>query len=193
MAWLTESEVLDIGFKHIGNDVLISNKASFYGAANISIGDRSRIDDFCVLSAGAGGIDIGCNVHVAVFCSLIGAEEIKLSDFSCISSRVSVYSSSDDFSGLAMTNPTVPAEYTNVRSSPVLLGRHVVVGSGAVILPGSKVLEGASVGALSLVRSNCSAWGVHAGVPAKFIKARPKEIANLERDYLESLKSDNNS
>ena len=39
---------------------------------------NSRIDDFCVLSAGEGGIEIGDYVHVAVFCMLIGAGKIKL-------------------------------------------------------------------------------------------------------------------
>ena len=92
-----------------------------------------------------------------------------------------------------MTNPTVPTEYTKVRSSPVLLGRHVVVGAGTIILPGSKVLEGASVGALSLVYGKCNAWGVYAGVPAKLIRPRLKGVLGLEEEYLKTIKGDGDS
>lgn len=74
----------------------------------------SRIDEFCVLLAGTGGIVIGNNVHIAVFCSLIGKEVIKINDFANLSSRVSIYSSSDDYSGEYMTNPTIPSHLTNV-------------------------------------------------------------------------------
>lgn len=81
MAILTEEQLKDVGFKSIGQNVRISDKASIYGAKNISIGSNVRIDDFVVLSAGVGGIEIGSYIHIAVFSSLIGAEKITLSDF----------------------------------------------------------------------------------------------------------------
>ncbi len=88
------------------------------------------------MSAGDGGIEIGSYVHVAVFCSLIGKGRIRLGDFVNLSSRVSVYSSSDDYSGAAMTNPMVPSGFTNVLDDDVEIARHAIVGSGSVILPG---------------------------------------------------------
>lgn len=45
-SFLSENELKAIGFKCYGSNVLISRKASIYGAANISIGDNVRIDDF---------------------------------------------------------------------------------------------------------------------------------------------------
>ena len=83
---------------------------------NIVIGNNVRIDDFVVLSAGQGGIEIGNYIHIAVFSSLIGAGRIALSDFCNISSRVSIYSSSDDYTGEYMTNPMMPKILTNVTS-----------------------------------------------------------------------------
>ena len=65
-------DIESIGFKSVGKNVLISDKSTIYNAKNIEIGDNVRIDDFCVISAGEGGIKIGNNVHIAVFCSLIG-------------------------------------------------------------------------------------------------------------------------
>jgi dTDP-4-amino-4,6-dideoxy-D-glucose acyltransferase len=125
-----------MGFRHVGENCLLSDKASYYNCKNISIGSNTRIDDFSVLSAGDGGIEIGEYVHLAIGTSLIGAGKIFVQDFAGLSSRVSVYSSNDDYSGQFLTNPTVPSRYTNVMSSDVIIGKHVIVGSGSVILPG---------------------------------------------------------
>jgi len=59
MSVYTDNELHEMGFASIGQNVRVSRKASIYNAAQISIGDFSRVDDFCVLSAGAGGIQIG--------------------------------------------------------------------------------------------------------------------------------------
>ena len=159
-------------------------KASFYNSKKISIGSNVRIDDFCVLSAGEGGIEIGNNVHVAVFCSLIGSGKITISDFSNLSSRVSIYSSNDDYSGLTLTNPTIPDDFKNVRSADVLLCKHVIIGAGSVVLPGVKLNEGASIGALSLVSKDCEEFKIYAGVPAKAIKVRKKDLKLIEIDFI---------
>ena len=184
MAKLSYSDIEKMGFESVGENVLISDRASFHNCANISIADNVRIDDFCVLSAGAGGIEIGSYVHVAVYSSLIGAGRITLSDFCNISSRVSIYSSSDDYSGASMTNPMVPDTYTDVLHADVLLGKHVIVGSGSIILPGVTIAEGGAVGALSLVRENCRAFGIYAGTPAKFIKERKRGLLELEKNFM---------
>jgi len=180
MAWLDKDQIREIGFGAVGDNVLISNRASFYNCSNIFIGSNVRVDDFCVLSAGVGGIYIGSYIHLAVFSSLIGAGAIRLSDFSNISSRVSIYSSSDDFSGEWMTNPTVPEEFTGVSHGDVFVGRHVVIGSGSVVLPGVVLADGVAVGALSLVNKSCEPFGVYAGTPARRIKERKRELLSVE-------------
>ncbi|WP_157609621.1 acyltransferase [Variovorax sp. Root473] len=178
---MDQSALLAVGFASIGRNVLISDRASFYGAARISIGDNVRIDDFCVLSAGAGGIAIGSYVHLAVYSSLIGRGRITLRDFCNISSRVSIYSSSDDYTGAAMTNPMVPEDFTNVFHADVIIGRHVIVGSGTVVLPGVTLEEGGAIGALSLVRDNCGPFGIYAGTPARFVRERQRGLLEAEQ------------
>lgn len=184
MATLGRDAIEKLGFLSVGKNVQISNLATFYGASRISIGDNVRIDDFCVLSAGSEGINIGQHVHIAVYSSLIGAGKITLSDFCNISSRVSIYSSSDDYSGAAMTNPTVPSTYTQVLHAGVFMGKHVIVGSGSVILPGVILEEGVAVGALSLIKNNCTAFGVYGGNPARRIKERKRDLLDLEKKFL---------
>ena len=51
-SFYSEKELLSIGFKSYGINVLISRYARFYRPENIVIGDHVRIDDFCILSAG---------------------------------------------------------------------------------------------------------------------------------------------
>ncbi len=184
MATLTRHQIEAMGFASVGRNVQVSARASFHGAERIVLGDNVRIDDFCVMSAGSGGIRIGHHVHVGVFASLIGAGMITLSDFCNISSRVSIYSSNDDYSGAAMTSPTVPGEYTNVAHSDVFLGRHVIVGSGTVILPGVTLADGVAVGALSLINLDCEAFGIYAGTPARRIKERRRDLLELEQRFL---------
>ena len=77
-----KDELKEIGFKYLGKNVLISNKTSIYNAKNITIGNNTRIDDFCILSAGEGGIEIGDYVHIACYSSLIGKGKIQMNDYS---------------------------------------------------------------------------------------------------------------
>lgn len=184
MPQLSAEAIAEMGFAKVGNNVMLSDRASFYNCNKISIGDNVRIDDFCVLSGGEGGISIGCHVHLAVGVILMGAGSITLGDFSGLSSRVSVYSSSDDYSGTCMTNPTLPAKYTGVIAHrDVSIGKHVIVGSGSVILPGVTLEQGVAVGALSLVNKDCSEFGIYAGNPARRIKERKRDLLEVEREF----------
>lgn len=183
----TKEELKKIGFKSVGDNVLISNKTSIYNPQNITLGNNVRIDDFCVISAGSGGIEIGNNVHIAVFCSLIGQEKIVMKDFSGLSSRVSIYTSTDDYSGEFMTNPTIDSKYTNVINGNIILGKHVIIGSGTIILPNVSISDYSAVAALSLVNKNVDESKIVGGVPAKVIKERKNNLFNLECEYLKNF------
>jgi len=191
-SFYSSEELNNIGFGFIGKEVKISRHATFYNPENISIGNFTRIDDFCVLSSGSGGIEIGRNVHIAVYVSLIGKAKISIGDFANLSSRVGIYSSSDDYSGEFLSNPTVDEKYTRVNSSPVNIGNHVIVGSGSVVLPGVTLEQGVSIGALSLVNKDCEAFKIYAGTPIRYIKDRSRKLLKLagklnqdERNLLE--------
>lgn len=181
MPFLSHEALQAMGFKSLGHNVLISDRASIYGAARISLGDHTRIDDFCIISAGEGGIEIGRYVHLACYVSIIGAGRVVMEDFSGCSSRVAIYSSNDDYLGNALTNPCVPPEYTNVSSAPVHIGRHAIIGATCVILPGVTIGEGSAVGALTLVSRNLEPWGIYAGTPPRRIKDRSKALLEKEK------------
>jgi galactoside O-acetyltransferase len=185
--WLSGAELRALGFRQLGRDVKVSRRASIHQAASISLGDAVRIDDFCVLTGG-GGLIIGNFVHVACFCGLFGGSGITIGDFSQLSGRVAIYSESDDFSGLSMTNPTVPDRYrTTLKKGRVELGRHALVGAGSTLLPGVVLEDGAAVGAHSLVTRRCEAWWIYVGVPVRKLRRRSRKLLEQESELLKSL------
>lgn len=188
MSFYSPEELAKLGLRSFGENVLISRKASLYNAGAIDLGSHVRIDDFCVLSAGAGGIAIGSFVHVAVYASMIGSGRISLGDYSGLSGRVAVYSSSDDFSGEHLTNPMVPEPYRGVTSAEVVIKRHVIVGAGSVVLPGVTIGEGAAIGAMSLVHRDCERFSIYTGVPARRVKTRGSRLLELEATHRAELR-----
>ena len=182
MAYLSSENLYRFGFKKLGKNVKISDKASIYNPDQIEIGDFSRIDDFCVLS---GKITIGRNVHIAPMSLVAGGEKgITLSDFSGLAYHTQVFTQSDDYSGLTLTNPTIPKEYKRERKLAVYIGRHVIIGAGSIVFPGVHLADGCSVGAMSLVSQSTEPWGVYVGNPATRVSERRKKLLELEQAYL---------
>lgn len=178
--FLDDAGVAALGLASVGANVRIDAAARFYGAGRIEVGSHTRIDAFCVLSAGVGGIRIGNHVHVAAHGFIAGAGRIELDDFANVSGRVSIYSSNDDYSGTTLTGPTVPEELRDVHVAPVHVGRHVIVGSGSVILPGVTIGDGAAVGALSIVKRDVEPFTIVAGPDTRVIGERKRDLLELE-------------
>ena len=180
-SFYSREELNGLGFAHVGENVLVSKKASIYGAQNITIGNNVRIDDFVILS---GKITIGDYVHIAAYAALFAGDAgIELHDFTGVSSRVTIYAISDDYSGEAMTNPMVPDEVRNVIKGKVVLKKHALIGASSLVLPGVTFEEGAATGACSLITKSCDEWSLYVGTPAKKIKDRSRKILELEKEY----------
>ncbi len=188
----TREELEEFGFASIGRNVRVHRSALIYGADRVSLGDNSRIDCFSMLSAGADGIAIGQNVHLGAGAFLFGGGgRIGLDDFSGLSSRVVIYTASDDYTDGYMTNPTVPIEFRKIESGAVRLGRHAIVGAGSVILPGVTLKTGAAIGAMTCVRRDVEEFSIVAGRSSvgKVVGERKRLLLDLElqcRDQLDS-------
>lgn len=178
----SDREIETFGFKHLGENVKISRYTNIYNPNLVNIGNNVRIDDFCILS---GTINLGSFIHVGAYCGLYGDSSITLEDFSGLSARVLVYSSSEDYSGKYMTNPTVDEEFTNSIRIPVLIQKHSIIGAGSILLPGVIIKEGCAIGAASLVNKSTDPWGIYAGVPIKLIKLRSKDVLIFEKKFQE--------
>jgi galactoside O-acetyltransferase len=175
-SFYSQKELLELGFRKVGTNVLISRFARFYGNSNIEIGNHVRIDDFCILS---GNIKLGSYIHISPFCALYGKFGIEMEDYTGLSPRCTVFSASDDFTGEYMVSPMVPDELTNVTGGKVTIKRFSQIGAGTVILPDVTLHEGTAVGAMSLVKSSTEEWSIFAGCPAIKIKNRKRNIIKL--------------
>ncbi len=181
-SFYSETELVEIGFHSIGENVMISRKCSIYSPQRISIGNNVRIDDFCILS---GNLRIGDYVHVAAACLLFGGNDgIVMEDFTAISSRSALYAESDDYSGSALSNPTVPQEYRKIHGGGIIMRKHSIIGAGCTVLPGVIIGEGSSIGAMSLINKSLDAWGIYVGIPCRYINERNKDLLKMEQDLL---------
>ena len=179
-------ELATLGLRAAGRDVQVSRHAIFFGPERIIIGDHSRVDAFCILSAGPGGIHVGRNVHVSVYSAILGREPVDIGDFATVSARCTIFSSSDDYSGTTMANATVPERYRGVVGGPVVVRTHALIGTGCIVLPGVTIGESSCVGAGSLVKVDVAPFDMVAGVPARVIGQRRTQhralAANLLRE-----------
>lgn len=177
-------ELRGFGFGRVGENVQIAKNCTIIGLPNISIGDNVRIDANTHIIAASGKVVLGSYIHIGGTCHLAARGGITMADFSGLSQGVRIYSASDDYSGRYLTNPTVPTEFTGCTVAPVDLGRHVILGSGCVVLPGCTIGEGASVGALSLVTKSLDPWGVYFGSPVRRMKSRSRQLLDVEAEFL---------
>jgi acetyltransferase-like isoleucine patch superfamily enzyme len=173
-SFLTRAALENLGFASLGKDVLIHETSVLVGCDRISIGDKARIDPFCVVSARE-PVSIGAYTHIAAHVGLLGAYGITIEDFVSVSHGARIFSASDDFKAGALIGSQVPDELRAVRSGRVVIERHGCVGANCVVLPGARLREGATVGALSLVRGELEPWTVNAGVPAKPVAKRDRD------------------
>ncbi|AIN65971.1 acyltransferase [Providencia stuartii] len=187
--YFNEEDLKAFGFKSIGENVSIAKNCTIVGLENITIGDNVRIDGYSTIIVPKGGwLYIGSHIHIGGYSFLSAGSGIELNDFSGLSQGVKIYSRTDDYSGEYLTNPMIPSEFTGVQEGTVILEKHVIVGSGSVILPNVEIGEGSSVGAQSLVMKNLESWGVYFGSPVKKIKSRSKKILELESKFLSQNK-----
>ena len=113
----------------------------------MEFGENISIHDFCYLDA-IGGLKIGNNVRIAHNCSLISGQHKY------------------DVAGKTIYE-------SGYKFEKVSLGNDIWIGTGAVILPGLKIGDGAVIGANSVVTKNIKPYSIVGGVPAKLIARRP--------------------
>lgn len=162
------------GFARFGHHVRIYDLVRVTSPERIEIGDEVLIDDFVFLQ-GRELLTIGSYVHISMFSSITGGGLTTIGDFSSISPGVRILSGTDIPDGSGLTNPTIPAEHRAVERSFVELGRFSYVGANSVVQPGVRIGEGAAIGSSSLVRADVEPWTISAGVPARIIRARPRD------------------
>ncbi|HTL46546.1 MAG TPA: acyltransferase [Verrucomicrobiae bacterium] len=181
MPYLSQPQLEAMGFRKLGKNVKISDRASVYDAPQMEIGDHVRIDDFCVVS---GRIVFNSYIHIAPLCLVAGGEKgIVFDDFTGMAYGAFAFTQSDDYTGKTLTNPTVPDEYKNETKAPVHFKKHSGLGAKAIVFPGVTLAEGTAVGAMAMVVHSTEPWGIYVGIPARRVKERHRDLLELEKKF----------
>ena len=169
-------------FKLIGDKVIIYDPVTFINPDLIILNNNIIISEFSFINAGQ-GLFIGNYIHISPFTSIMGDGYCILEDFVGLSSGVRLITGSDDYSGRALTNPTVPSEYRNINKSFIHCKKHSLLATNVVVHPGVTIGEGAVVASNSLVTNDLEPWCVYMGIPARKVKERQKDkILEFEKD-----------
>lgn len=174
-------------YKRFGKNATVYPFARIIFPENVSLGDETVIDDFAFLHAVGEGIELGNFCHITVHCTLFSGGLIKFGDFSAIGPGGIILATTDDYQGNGFIGLKVFGDkYRNHLNKPVILGRHVHIGAGCVIMPGVTLGDGCSIGAGSLVTKDMPEWTICYGSPCKPRKDKPREKQlRMEREFLE--------
>lgn len=141
---------------NLGKNVVIYNGFDIRDPYNIDIGDGTIIGDKCILD-GRKGIKLGENVN--------------------ISTGVWIWTEQHDYQS--------PYFKCNNKGQSVNIGDRAWISCRTIILPGVTVGEGAVVAAGSVVTKDVEQYTVVAGIPAKKIGERNKNLKYaFNGDYL---------
>jgi acetyltransferase-like isoleucine patch superfamily enzyme len=132
----------------VGKNVVFHFRTEIRGLQRLKIGDGTIIGDNALLAAQR-GLTIGKNVN--------------------LSSNVSIYSGAHDH-----RDPYFRSTAATTR--PITIGDRVWIGSNAIILTGVNIGEGAVVCAGCVVTKDVEPYSVVAGIPAKKVNERPRDL-----------------
>ena len=132
----------------IGKNVVFHFRTEIRGIHRLRIGNGTIIGDNALLAAQR-GLTIGENVN--------------------ISSNVSIYTGEHDH-----RDPYFRSTLEKTR--PITIGDRVWIGSNAIILTGVNIGEGAVCCAGCVVTKDVEPYAVVAGIPAKKVNERPRDL-----------------
>jgi acetyltransferase-like isoleucine patch superfamily enzyme len=171
-------------FRECGDDVRIYEYVRVLDAGRIGVGSHVIVDDFVFIDGGQ-SVSIGSHVHIASYVGIVGGGTVVLEDFVGLATGTRLISGTDVLDGSGLTGPTIPDRWRAVRRGSISIGRHVVLGANVVVHPDVTIGEGTIVGSQSLVNTSLPPWTICFGVPARPVRARPREtIHAYERELM---------
>lgn len=93
-------------------------------------------------------------------------DELQIGDYTIIGGYVQII----DHNHSCRKNELIKEQKAEIK--PIRIGRDVWIGSGAKILCGVTIGDGAVIGANAVVNKDIPAYAVAAGVPAKVVRYR---------------------
>lgn len=131
----------------------------------VRIAKSARIDSFTKIEGGL-GVDIGEFVHIASYSHLnVGGGRLIFEDHSGCSSGVRIGGATPDWSYLYIS-ASEPPEHQHVIRYTTRICAYAVLFMGVIVAPGVTIGEGAVVKPGSVVMEDVGEWDIVAGNPA---------------------------
>lgn len=202
---ITPDTPAGLRFRRLGPGACIGFPVgTIYGEQWIEVGPHTLIAPYVTLSAGfVPGLDLGTDpvVRIGASCSIgrgnqiIGHQSIEIGDDVFTGPNVYITDQNHTY-----RDPTVPIGRQWPENNPVTIDDGCWIGTGAIILPGTRLGRNVAVAGGAVVRGEFPGNCVIAGVPAKVVRTydategwqpplpgRPAVISLEELDKLAKL------
>lgn len=157
-------------FDCFGNGTIIRKGVRIFktDGAVLNIGSNYVVDEDAVLllTKPFPKLQIGDNVTIGKGSIISIKDSLKIGDFTLIGSYVQI---TDSNHSIRRDNLI---KYQRAKINPINIGQDVWIDSGARILPGIKIGNGAVIGANAVVTHDIPPFAIAVGVPARVIKYR---------------------
>ncbi|MBO2440481.1 acyltransferase [Actinomadura nitritigenes] len=167
-------------FAYLGEGACIGFPVgAIYGEPWISIGDHTLVGTHVTISAGfVPGLDLGPDVIVKIgsSCSLgrgthiVGHQSIEIGNDVFTGPNVYITDQNHTYGDVA-----VPIGRQWPENNPVVIGDGCWIGTGAIILPGTRLGRNVAVAGGAVVRGEFPDHAVIGGVPAKVLRSYDAE------------------
>jgi acetyltransferase-like isoleucine patch superfamily enzyme len=147
---------------------LVSPLASVQLSDRISFGRGTVVKPYAVIINHTGRIAIGAHCAISSFNHIsTGDEDLVIGDHVRIAPNVTILGADRN---VKQRDTLIVDQGRSHKSTDI--GRDVLIGAGAVILPGCSIGAGAVIGAGSVVTRDVPPYSIVAGVPARVIGQR---------------------
>lgn len=151
-----------------GNSLLVGDAVRYccYKRLCNSYGDGTEIKSHVFIHHPQ-NLDIGAKVSINPFCFIQCKGGLKIGDHVAIGPHVTITTGHHNIS-----DPSIGLRSSGTIIKPIEIGSNVWIGTGARILYGVKIGDGAVIGANAVVNHDVPSFTIVGGVPARVIKNR---------------------
>ncbi len=142
-----------------GRGIFVGSDCIIYSRNRLVLGDMGANPDACMT--------IGDRVLINGGGYLSGEGGLTIGDYVLIGPNTCILSA-----GHRYDDPDRPIQTQGLTYGPIIMGRDVWIGGGAVVLQGVTIGEGAVVGAGAVVCEDVPPWAVVVGNPSRIIRYR---------------------
>jgi acetyltransferase-like isoleucine patch superfamily enzyme len=183
--WYARSRVLyGIRLKEMGTGTTIRRPLMLRGLAGVSLGSEVHIRDGARIELRQRpgekfpSLEIGHNVFIEQDLHLVCCGTIRIGSYVSIAARCAIVDVDHPVHDLGAPHNLGSA--ISAGETWVDIGAGAFLGVGVVVLPRTRIGEGAVVGAGSVVTRDVPPWSIVAGAPASVIgsRARPTSWSN---------------